>query len=168
MTVCSPPLIKPDGRFSRIRLSEFLSRGPKPPRQIGFATPRRFWALIAPRGAVTTSLVALPPAEQVASLRSPAGCPNQRFSTGSSLLRTPPSPFWPCTPSRFKGVVPPFGSFFPAITGLPVYPSVTPRHVAHVDPAGLMSRPSTVSLDRDPSAFALKLEARLPGISFRG
>ena len=26
MTACAPPLIKPDGRFSRIRLSEFLSR----------------------------------------------------------------------------------------------------------------------------------------------
>ena len=26
MTVCFPPLIKPDGRFSRIRLSEFLYR----------------------------------------------------------------------------------------------------------------------------------------------
>ena len=26
MTVCFPPLIKPDGRFSRIRLSEFQVR----------------------------------------------------------------------------------------------------------------------------------------------
>ena len=26
MTVCFPPLIKPDGRFSRIRLSEFHIR----------------------------------------------------------------------------------------------------------------------------------------------
>src|SRR6266568_5625785 len=50
MTVCFPPLIKPDGRFSRIRLSEFLAPRPKPRRPHGFATPERFWALVALAG----------------------------------------------------------------------------------------------------------------------
>ena len=35
MTVCFPPLIKPDGRFSRIRLSEFHLRSAKPLAQSG-------------------------------------------------------------------------------------------------------------------------------------
>ena len=60
MTVCFPPLIKTDMRFSRIRLSEFLSRRGKPTRQPGFTTPGLFWALVASEEAVTTSFVALP------------------------------------------------------------------------------------------------------------
>src|SRR4051794_18503495 len=76
-TVCFPPLIKPDRRFSRIRLSEFLARRPRPTRQRGLGRSRTFMALIA-QWAVTSPLRLLLTAEQVASLRSPTGFPNQR------------------------------------------------------------------------------------------
>ena len=99
--VSFPPLIKPDGRFSRIRLSEFLSRRVKPTRQPGFTTPGLFWALVASEEAVTTSFVVLPVAEQVASLRSPAFSPNQRSGAGSTLLRTPPTSAMGQTASSF-------------------------------------------------------------------
>ena len=77
-----------------------------------------------------------PPAEQVASLRSPAGCPNQRSGTGSSLLRTPPTSALARTAFPVSGVAPPVESSLLAMTDLPTYPVVTSRHVAHADHAG--------------------------------
>jgi len=50
MTHCFPPLIKPDGRFSRIRLAEFLASWPKAARPAWDGNSRTFLALIAPRG----------------------------------------------------------------------------------------------------------------------
>ncbi len=44
MTVCFPPLIKPDGRFSRIRLSEFHFSARdvlKPVIRFGLRLPRQ-------------------------------------------------------------------------------------------------------------------------------
>ena len=162
MTVYSPPLIKPDRRFSRIRLSEFLAPAPMGLGASVSCKSRTFLALIAQRAVASPSL-RFTAAEQVASLRSPVCSPNQRSGTGSSLLRTPPTPVVARTAFPFEGVAPPVESSLLAITGLPAYPSVTSRHVAHADPAGLLSRPSTVGLDRNPSAFAMKLKARLHG-----
>jgi hypothetical protein len=51
---------------------------------------------------------------------------------------------------------------------LPVYPSVTSRHVAHADPAGPLSPPTTVGLGGNSAAFALNSDARLPVVFFRG
>src|SRR2546422_4669575 len=50
------------------------------------------------------------PAEQVASLRSSAGCPNQRSGTDSSLLPTPPTSALAQAASLFPEVVPPVES----------------------------------------------------------
>jgi hypothetical protein len=47
MTVCFPPLIKPDGRFSRIRLSEFLASQPEAATPAWGFNSRTFLALIA-------------------------------------------------------------------------------------------------------------------------
>jgi hypothetical protein len=109
-----------------------------------------------------------PPAEQVASLRSPAGSPNQRSGTGSSLLRTPPTPAAARAASPFAGVVPPVESWLLTMTGLPAYPRFTSRHVAHADPAGPLSIPATVGLGIDSAAFTQSRGARLPGVLFRG
>ena len=106
------------------------------------------------------------PAEQVASLGSSAGCPNQRSGTGSSLLRTPPTSVVARTASPFDGVAPPVESSLLAMTDLPAYPSVTSRHVAHADPAGPLSKPTTVDPGFNSAAFAILLEARLPGVFF--
>jgi hypothetical protein len=80
-------------------------------------------------------------AEQVASLRSSAGCPNQRSGMESSLLRTPPTSALARTAFPFSEVVPPVESFLLAKTDLPAYPSVTSRHVAYADPAGPLPNP---------------------------
>src|SRR4051812_30070663 len=104
-TVCFPPLIKPDRRFSRIRLSQFLARRPRPTRQRGLGRSRTFMALIA-QWAVTSPLRLLLTAEQVASLRSPTGFPNQRSGAGSTLLRTPPTSAIAARPPSFAEVVP--------------------------------------------------------------
>ena len=90
----------------------------------------------SPRGPSPRPLLRFSTAEQAASLRSPMFCPDhQRSSTGSSLLRTPPTPVMGRAASPVAGVAPPVESLL-AITGLPAYPSVTSRHVAHADPAG--------------------------------
>src|SRR5690606_25665174 len=52
---------------------------------------RTFSGAVSPRGPSPHPLLLFTSAEQVASLRSPAGCPDQRSGTGSSLLRTPPT-----------------------------------------------------------------------------
>ena len=109
-----------------------------------------------------------PPAEQVASLRSPAGSPDQRSGTGSSLLRTPPTPATARAASPFAGVVPPVESSLLTMTGLPAYPHFTSRHVAHADPAGLLSFPTTVNLGINSAAFVQSRGTRLPGGLFRG
>ena len=59
------------------------------------------------------------PAEQVASLRSPAGCPDQRSGTGSSLLRTPPTSVVARAAFSVAGVAPPVESSLLAMTDLP-------------------------------------------------
>ena len=82
-------------------------------------------------------------AEQVTSLRSSVGCPNQRSGTGSSLLRTPPTSAIARAASPFDGVAPPV-EFLLAMSDLPAYPCVTSRHVAHADPAGPLPEPTTV------------------------
>ena len=108
------------------------------------------------------------PAEQVTSLRSSVGSPNQRSGTGSSLLRTPPTPVAARTAFPFDGVVPPVESWLLAMTGLPAYPRITSRHVVHADPAGPLPEPTTVGPGSSSSAFAINSQARLPGVSFRG
>src|SRR5436189_5468520 len=50
MTDCFPPLIKPDGRFSRIRLSEFLAQQHGPLRQIDLQLANVCRALVALAG----------------------------------------------------------------------------------------------------------------------
>jgi hypothetical protein len=50
MTVCFPPLIKPDSRFSRIRLSEFLSLRAKAPTPVWICNDRTLLALVAEMG----------------------------------------------------------------------------------------------------------------------
>ena len=113
MTVCFPPLIKPDGRFSRIRLSEFLCRT----ALVCFAIQRDlqlpdvYWALVALAGRHHVLPCASLAAEQVASLRSSVGCPNQRSGTGSSLLRTPPTSAVARTAFPFERVAPPVEFF---------------------------------------------------------
>src|SRR5260221_1964842 len=97
-------------------------------------------ALIAQR-AVTSSSLRFLTAEQVASPRSPAGSPDHRSGTESSLLRTPPTPDMAHAASPFDRVAPPVESSLLAISGLPAYPSVTSRHVAHADPAGPLPQP---------------------------
>jgi hypothetical protein len=52
--------------------------------------------------------------------------------------------------------------------GLPAYLRITSRHVAHADPAGLLSFSTTVGLEIDSAAFAQSRGARLPGGLFRG
>jgi hypothetical protein len=95
----------------------------------------------SPRGPSPRPSLRFSPAEQVASLRSSAGCPNQRSGTGSSLLRTPPTSATARAAFPFEEVVSPVESSLPAMTDLPAYPSVTSRHVAHADPAGPMPQP---------------------------
>ncbi len=83
----------------------------------------------------------------------------------------------------FEGVAPRVESCLLAMTGLPAYPSVTSRHVAHrggggesrglvdgraADPAGPLPKPMTVGLGPDSAAFARIQRARLPGVLFRG
>ncbi len=130
MTNGFPPLLKPDGRFSRIRLSEFLSSWPKAAMPAWGYNSRTFMALIAQR-AVTSSSLRFLTAEQVASLGSSMFCPNQRSGMGSSLQRTPPTPVVARTAFSFDGVAPPVESSLLAMTGFPAYPSVTSQHVAH-------------------------------------
>ena len=124
--------------------------------------------LLGPCGPSPRPLLRFTSAEQVASLRSSVGSPNQRSGTGSSLLRTPPTPAVARTASPVAGVVPPVESSLLAMTGLPAYPRFTSRHVAHADPAGPLSFPATVGLGIDSAAFAQFRGARLPEASFRG
>src|SRR5690242_14058400 len=65
MTVCSPPLINPNGRFSRIRLSEFLARETQLPgckfvtsvgREEGLGRPAR----VSPQGSAVVAPEPLP------------------------------------------------------------------------------------------------------------
>ncbi len=80
----------------------------------------------------------------MASLRSPASSPNQRSGTGSSLLRTPPTPATARAASLLQEVVPPVESCVLAMTGLPAYPRVTSSRscgIAHADPAGPLPDP---------------------------
>src|SRR5882724_10919462 len=109
----------------------------------------------SPRGPSPRPSLLFGPAEQVASLRSPVCSPDQRSGTGSSLLRTPPTSVTARTTFSVAGVVPPVESSLLAMTDLPVYPSVTSPHVAHADPAGPLSKPTTVGLGSHSSAFAL-------------
>jgi hypothetical protein len=116
---------------------------------------RTFSGAGSPRGPSPRPSLLFTSAEQVASLRSSAGCPNQRFGTGSSLLRTPPTPVMARTASLFEEVVPPVESSF-TMTGPSAYPSVTSsrsRGIAHADPAGPLSESSTVGPDSDSTAF---------------
>src|SRR4030095_6610454 len=101
----------------------------------------------SPRGASPHPSLRFCPAEQVASLRSSGGSPNQRSGTGSSLLRTPPTSVVAQAASLFTAGVPWFESSPLAMTDLPAYPSVTSRHAAHADPAGPLPRSTTVGLD---------------------
>jgi hypothetical protein len=125
MTAVFPPLIKPDGRFSRIRLSEFLCRKAEASRYRVICSYRMLFGADSPCGPSPYPSLRLSPAEQVASLRSPAGCPNQRSGTGSSLLRTPPTSGMVRAASPFAGVVPPVESGLLAMSDLPVYPHIT-------------------------------------------
>jgi hypothetical protein len=159
MTGCFPPLIKPDGRFSRIRLSGFhfsvrdvLDISAFRYRVI--CSCRTLSGAVNPRGPSPRPSLLFSPAEQVASLRSSVGCPNQRSGTGSSLLRTPPTPVMARTASPFEGVAPPVEFALLAMTGLPAYPSVTSQHVAHADPAGPLPEPTTVDPGSNSAAFA--------------
>jgi hypothetical protein len=122
----------------------------------------------SPRGPSPHPSLRFSPAEQVASLRSSVGSPNQRSGTGSSLLRTPPTPVTARTASPFDRVAPPVESSLLAMTGLPAYPSVTSQHVAHADPAGPLPEPTTVDPGSNSTAFAHTSGARLPGVTFRG
>ena len=148
MTVCFPPLIKPDGRFSRIRLSGFLCRRATARRYRVICSCRTLSGAVSPRGPSPHPSLRFSPAEQVASLRSPMFCPgHQRSGMGSSLLRTPPTSVMARAAFPVSGVVPPVESSLPAMTDLPrwgkfgeaisaalrfpAYPSVTSRHVAH-------------------------------------
>ena len=155
MTVVFPPLIKPDGRFSRIRLSGFLCRKAQALRYRVICSWRMFFGANSPCGPSPYPSLLFSPAEQVASLRSSVGCPDRRSSTGSSLLRTPPTSALARTAFSGEGVAPPVASFGFTMTDLPVYPSVTSRHVAHADPAGPLPKPATVGLDFDSAAFAI-------------
>jgi hypothetical protein len=152
MTVYFPPLIKPDGRFSRIRLSEFLGRKADAFRPSVICSCRTLLGACSPCGPSPRPSLLFTSAEQVASLRSSAGCPDQRSGTGSSLLRTPPTSAMTQTAFPFVGVAPPV-EFSLIMTDLPAYPSVTSRHVAHADPAGPLSKPTTVDPGSDSSAF---------------
>ncbi len=101
-------------------------------------------------------------AEQVASLRSSAGCPNQRSGTESSLLRTPPTPGLARAASPFCEVAPPVESGLLAMTGLPAYPG---RHFPTCHPRRprrSIARPATVGLGRTlrPSPTIEKLGCR--------
>ena len=142
MTVCFPPLIKPDRRFSRIRLSEFLCRHAQSLdcafRYRVICTCRTFSGAVSPAVAGPSPHPSLrfSPAEQVTSLRSPAGCPNQRSGTESSLLPTPPTSALAQSTSLFTEVVPSVESSLLAMTDLPAYTCVTSQHVAYADPAG--------------------------------
>jgi hypothetical protein len=140
MTVCFPPLIKPDRRFSRIRLSEFLGRKADALGPSVICSCRTLLGACSPCGPSPRPSLLFTSAEQVASLRSSASFPNQRSGAGSSLLRTPPTPALARTASPFKGVAPPVESLL-AMTGLPAFPNVTSQHVAHADPAGPLSGP---------------------------
>ena len=95
----------------------------------------------SPRGPSPRPSLRFSPAEQVASLRSSAGCPNQRSSAGSSLRRTPPTSVTARAAFSVSGVALLVESSLPAMTDLPAYPSVTLRQVAHADPAGLLPDP---------------------------
>jgi len=110
---------------------------------------------VSPRGPSPRPSPRFSPAEQVASLRSSVDSPNQRSGADSSLLRTPPTPAMARTASPFFGVVPPVEFCLLSMTGLPVYPCVTSRHVVHADPAGPLLKPATVSLGSNSAAFAL-------------
>ena len=153
MTIYFPPLIKPDRRFSRIRLSEFLCRRARALRYRVICSSRTFSGAGSPCGPSPRPSLLFSPAEQVASLRSPVSSPDQRSGTGSSLLRTPPTSVTARTTFSVSEVVPPVESCLLAMTDLPVYPSVTSRHVAHADPAGPLSKPTTVGLGFNSSAF---------------
>ena len=152
MTVCFPPLIKPDRRFSRIRLSEFLASQPQSRDQLGFATRERVWALVALTGRHHVLRCAsllrnkwrpfAPP--RVVRTRGPAR--DHRYHEHLRLLSRTRAAF------PFDGVVSPVESLL-AMTDLPAYPSVTSRHVAHADPAGPLSDPRRFS-GSDSSAFA--------------
>src|SRR5687768_5677232 len=122
---------------------------------------RTFSGAVSPRGPSPHPSLRFSPAEQVASLRSPASSPNQRSGTGSSLLRTPPTSALARAASPFVGVAPPVESCLLAMTDLPAYPSVTSRHVAHADPAGPLSEPTTVDPGSNSAAFANIQGARL-------
>ena len=124
---------------------------------------------VSPRGPSPRPSLRFDSAEQVTSLCSSVLCPNhQRSGTGSSLLRTPPTPAMARTASPFWGVAPPVEFCLLAMTGLPAYPSVTSRHVAHADPAGPLSKPTTVGPGSDSSAFTHIRGVRLPVVLFRG
>jgi len=120
MTVCFPPLIKPDGRFSRIRLSGFLCRRATARRYRVICSCRTLSGAVSPRGPSPHPSLRLSPAEQVASLRSPMFCPgHQRSGMGSSLLRTPPTSVMARAAFPVSGVAPPVESSLPAMTDLP-------------------------------------------------
>jgi hypothetical protein len=154
MTVKLPPLIKPDGRFSRIRLSEFLCRKARALRYRVICSCRTFYGAGSPLGPSPHPSLLFSPAEQVVSLRSSAGCADQWSATESSLLRTPPTPVTARAAFSVAGVVPPVESGSLAMIGLPAYPGITSRHVVHADPAGPLSEPPTVGLGSNSTAFA--------------
>ena len=173
MTVCFPPLIKPDGRFSRIRLSEFLCRHAQSLdcafRYRVICTCRTFSGAVSPAVAGPSPHPSLrfSPAEQVTSLRSPAGCPNQRSGTESSLLRTPPTSALARTASPFAEVAPPVESSLLTMTDLPAYPSVTSQHVAYADPAGPLLDPRRL-IRIELCGLRPILRGSAAGSSFRG
>src|SRR5687767_12426733 len=122
---------------------------------------RTFSGAVSPRGPSPHPSLRFAPAEQVASLRSSASCPDQRSGTGSSLLPTPPTPAVARAAFSVSGVAPPVESSLLATTGLPTYPSPfgfaqgrLSQHVAHADPAGPLSKPTTVGPGLDSAAFA--------------
>ena len=60
---------------------------------------------------------------------------------------------WPARPPFLKRLCRQFESSLLAMTDLPAYPSVTSQHVAHADPAGPLSEPTTVGPGSNSSAF---------------
>ena len=60
---------------------------------------------------------------------------------------------WPARPPFLKRLCRQFESSLPAMADLPAYPSVTSRHVAHADPAGPLSEPTTVGPGSNSAAF---------------
>src|SRR4051812_1461744 len=114
----------------------------------------------------------------MASLRSPVFSPNQRSSTRSSLLRTPPTSAVDRAASSFEGVASPVEDWDFAMTDLPAYPHITARHVAHrgggrgqgrlrggraAAPAGLLSEPATVGLGSNSAGLRQKLRSSAAG-----